>query len=78
MPGKHEVKELQKTAILGTAHILPNFTNIITTERFIKKIRHWYLHFRTNFVEGFKLCGFHPVVYTYQILLSKPSSHNLQ
>ena len=22
MPGKHEVKELQKTAILGTAHIL--------------------------------------------------------
>ena len=23
IPGKHEVKELQKTAILGTAHILP-------------------------------------------------------
>jgi len=22
IPGKHEVKELQKTAILGTAHIL--------------------------------------------------------
>ena len=22
MPGKHEIKELQKTAILGTAHIL--------------------------------------------------------
>jgi len=22
MPGNHEVKELQKTAILGTAHIL--------------------------------------------------------
>ena len=22
VPGKHEVKELQKTAILGTAHIL--------------------------------------------------------
>jgi hypothetical protein len=22
LPGKHEVKELQKTAILGTAHIL--------------------------------------------------------
>jgi len=22
MPGKHEVKELQKTAVLGTAHIL--------------------------------------------------------
>jgi hypothetical protein len=24
VPGKHEVKELQKTAILGTAHILQN------------------------------------------------------
>jgi hypothetical protein len=24
IPGKHEVKELQKTAILGTAHILRN------------------------------------------------------
>jgi len=24
IPGKHEVKELQKTAILGTAHILQN------------------------------------------------------
>jgi len=23
IPGNHEVKELQKTAILGTAHILP-------------------------------------------------------
>jgi len=23
IPGKHEVKELHKTAILGTAHILP-------------------------------------------------------
>jgi hypothetical protein len=23
IPGKHEVKELQETAILGTAHILP-------------------------------------------------------
>jgi hypothetical protein len=23
IPGKHEVKELQKTAILGTAHTLP-------------------------------------------------------
>jgi hypothetical protein len=23
IPGKHKVKELQKTAILGTAHILP-------------------------------------------------------
>jgi hypothetical protein len=22
IPGKHEIKELQKTAILGTAHIL--------------------------------------------------------
>ena len=24
IPGKHEVKELQKTAIFGTAHILRN------------------------------------------------------
>ena len=24
IPGKHEVKELQNTAILGTAHILQN------------------------------------------------------
>jgi len=24
IPGKHEVKELQKTAILGTAHLLRN------------------------------------------------------
>ena len=24
IPGKHEVKELQKTAILGTAHVLRN------------------------------------------------------
>ena len=23
MPGKHKIKELQKTAVLGTAHILP-------------------------------------------------------
>jgi hypothetical protein len=22
MPGKHEIKELQKTAILGTAHVI--------------------------------------------------------
>ena len=25
IPGKHEVKELQKTAILGTAHILRKY-----------------------------------------------------
>ena len=28
IPGKHEVKELQKTAILGTAHILRKSTNV--------------------------------------------------
>jgi len=28
IPGKHEVKELQKTAILGTAHILRESTNV--------------------------------------------------
>ena len=28
IPGKHEVKELQKTTILGTAHILRKSTNI--------------------------------------------------
>ena len=26
IPGKHKIKELQKTAILGTAHILPLHT----------------------------------------------------
>ena len=30
---------------------LPQFTTSITTERFINKIRHWYLCFRTNFVK---------------------------
>jgi hypothetical protein len=24
VPGKHEIKEIQKTAILGTAHVLRN------------------------------------------------------
>ena len=28
IPGKHEVKELQKTAILGTAHTLRKRTNV--------------------------------------------------
>ena len=28
IPGKHEVKEQQKTAILGTAHILQLSTNV--------------------------------------------------
>ena len=28
IPGKHEVKELQKTAILGTAHVLRKSTNV--------------------------------------------------
>ena len=28
IPGKHEVKELQKTAILGAAHILRKSTNV--------------------------------------------------
>ena len=28
IPGKHEIKELQKTAILDTAHILQKSTNV--------------------------------------------------
>jgi hypothetical protein len=28
IPGNHEVKELQKTAILGTAHILQKSANV--------------------------------------------------
>ena len=28
IPGKHEVKELQKTALLGTAHILLESTDV--------------------------------------------------
>jgi len=28
IPGKHEVKELQKTAILGTAHILRKVSKV--------------------------------------------------
>ena len=32
MPGNHEVKELQKTAILGTAHILRKVLRIVPTQ----------------------------------------------
>jgi hypothetical protein len=28
IPGKHEIKELQKTAIMGTAHIPHKYTGI--------------------------------------------------
>jgi hypothetical protein len=28
IPGKHEIKEVQKIVILGTAHVLPGTTNV--------------------------------------------------
>jgi len=36
IPGKHEVKELQKTAILGTAHILRKVKGKGTTDSRLK------------------------------------------